>query len=179
MNFLNAGVPVIILEMKQEALDRGIATIRKNYEAQVKKGKLKQDKYEQRMALLSTTLSYDDLKDCDLVIEAVFEELGVKEAVFKQLDAVCKRRSGPPGDIYELENDRQGKHGRIMRQNQNQMEDRPWPPTPTAALLPPNTPRWPTRSARWRWTRCNRPTPATPAPRWAWPRWPRRCGAAT
>ena len=61
MNFLNAGIPVKMLEMKQEALDRGVATIRKNYEAQVKKGKLKQDKYDQRMALLSTTLSYDDL----------------------------------------------------------------------------------------------------------------------
>ena len=90
MNFLNAGVPVRILEMKQEALDRGVATIRKNYEAQVKKGKLKQDKYEQRMALLSTTLSYDDLKDADMVIEAVFEEIGVKEAVFKELDRVMK-----------------------------------------------------------------------------------------
>lgn len=90
MNFLNAGIPVTILEMKQEALDRGTATIRKNYEAQVTKGKLKQDKYEQRMGLLSTTLSYDDLKDCDLIIEAVFEELGVKETVFKQLDAVAK-----------------------------------------------------------------------------------------
>src|SRR3989344_2639052 len=90
MNFLNAGIPVKILEMKQEALDRGVATIKKNYEAQVKKGKLKQDKYEQRMALLSTTLSYDDFKDCDLIIEAVFEEMGVKEAVFKQLDAVAK-----------------------------------------------------------------------------------------
>jgi 3-hydroxyacyl-CoA dehydrogenase len=90
MNFLNAGIPVKMLEMKQEALDRGIGVIRKNYEAQVKKGKLKQDKYEQRMGLLSTTLSYDDLKDADLVIEAVFEEIGVKEAVFKELDRVMK-----------------------------------------------------------------------------------------
>jgi 3-hydroxyacyl-CoA dehydrogenase len=90
MNFLNAGIPVKMLEMKQEALDRGVATIRKNYEAQVKKGKLKQDKYDQRMALLTTTLSYDDLKDADMVIEAVFEEMGVKEAVFKELDRVMK-----------------------------------------------------------------------------------------
>jgi 3-hydroxyacyl-CoA dehydrogenase len=90
MNFLNAGIPVKILEMKQEALDRGIATIRKNYEAQVKKGKLKADKYEQRMALLSTTLDYNDLKGADLIIEAVFEELGVKEKVFKELDRVAK-----------------------------------------------------------------------------------------
>ena len=90
MNFLNAGIPVKMLEMKQEALDRGIATIRKNYESQVKRGKLKQDKYEQRMALLSTTLDYADLKDADMVIEAVFEEMGVKEAVFKKLDEVMK-----------------------------------------------------------------------------------------
>ncbi|MEB2348784.1 MAG: 3-hydroxyacyl-CoA dehydrogenase NAD-binding domain-containing protein [Comamonadaceae bacterium] len=90
MNFLNAGIPVTILEMKQEALDRGIATIRKNYEAQVKNGKLKADKYEQRMALLTTTLSYDDLKEADLIIEAVFEEIGVKEQVFRQLDAVAR-----------------------------------------------------------------------------------------
>jgi 3-hydroxyacyl-CoA dehydrogenase len=90
MNFLNAGIPVTILETKQEALDRGVATIRKNYEAQVKKGKLKADKYDARMALLSTTLSYADIADADLVIEAVFEEMGVKEGVFKTLDEVCK-----------------------------------------------------------------------------------------
>jgi 3-hydroxyacyl-CoA dehydrogenase len=90
MNFLNAGIPVTILETKQEALDRGLATIRKNYEAQVRKGKLKDDKYQQRMALLKPTLKYDDLKDADLIIEAVFEELGVKEQVFKTLDEVAK-----------------------------------------------------------------------------------------
>jgi 3-hydroxyacyl-CoA dehydrogenase len=90
MNFLNAGIPVTILETKQEALDRGVATIRKNYEAQVKKGKLKEDKYQQRMALLTTTLNYADIGSADLVIEAVFEELGVKEQVFKQLDEVMK-----------------------------------------------------------------------------------------
>ena len=90
MNFLNAGIPVKMLEMKQEALDRGVATIRKNYEAQLKKGKLKADKYEQRMALLSTTLSYDDIGSADLVIEAVFEDMGVKKAVFQELDRVMK-----------------------------------------------------------------------------------------
>ena len=90
MNFLNAGIPVTMLEMKQDALDRGVATIRKNYESQVKRGKLKPAKYEERMALLSTTLTYDDLKDADLVIEAVFEELGVKERVFTMLDEVMK-----------------------------------------------------------------------------------------
>ncbi len=90
MNFLNAGIPVTMLEMKPEALERGVATIRKNYEAQVKKGKLKQDKFEGRMALLTTTLAYDDIKSADLVIEAVFEDLGVKEKVFRTLDEVMK-----------------------------------------------------------------------------------------
>ena len=90
MNFLNAGIPVKILEMKQEALDKGLAIIEKNYQAQVKKGKLKEDKLAQRMALLTSTLNYEDLKDADLVIEAVFEEMGVKETVFKKLDEVMK-----------------------------------------------------------------------------------------
>jgi 3-hydroxyacyl-CoA dehydrogenase len=90
MNFLNAGIPVTILETQQQALDRGVATIRKNYEAQVKKGKLKPEKCEERMALLKTTLSYEDLKACDLIIEAVFEEIGVKQQVFEKLDSVAK-----------------------------------------------------------------------------------------
>ena len=90
MNFLNAGVPVVILEMKQEALDKGVGVIRKNYEAQVKKGKLKQDKLDARMALLSTTLNYADLKDADMVIEAVFEDMAVKQKVFSTLDEVMK-----------------------------------------------------------------------------------------
>ena len=90
MNFLNAGIPVVILEMKQEALDKGVGVIRKNYEAQVKKGKLKQDKLDARMALLSTTLNYADLKDADMVIEAVFEDMAVKQKVFATLDEVMK-----------------------------------------------------------------------------------------
>jgi len=90
MNFLNAGIPVVILEMKQEALDKGVGVIRKNYEAQVKKGKLKQDKMDARMALLSTTLNYADLKDADMVIEAVFEDMAVKQKVFSTLDEVMK-----------------------------------------------------------------------------------------
>ncbi|MEW5890301.1 MAG: 3-hydroxyacyl-CoA dehydrogenase NAD-binding domain-containing protein [Pseudomonadota bacterium] len=90
MNFLNAGLPVALLEMKQEALDRGVATIRKNYENSLKKGKLTREQLDSRMALLKPTLSYDDLKDADLIIEAVFEEMGVKESVFKKLDEIAK-----------------------------------------------------------------------------------------
>ena len=90
MNFLNAGIPVKMLEMKADALERGVATIRRNYESQLKKGKLKQDKLDGRMALLTTTLAYDDIRDADLVIEAVFEEMGVKEKVFRTLDEMMK-----------------------------------------------------------------------------------------
>jgi len=90
MSFLNAGIPVAILETKQEALDRGLATIRRNYESSVKRGKLTPEKLASRMALLAPTLSYDDVKNADLVIEAVFEEMGVKEAVFRKLDEVMK-----------------------------------------------------------------------------------------
>ena len=90
MNFLNAGIPVVMLETSQAALDKGLGVIRKNYEAQVTKGKLTADKLDKRLALLSTTLNYADLKEADLVIEAVFEEMGVKETVFRTLDEVMK-----------------------------------------------------------------------------------------
>ena len=90
INFLNAGIPVVILETKAEALERGVASIRKVYEGRVRKGKMKQEKAEEAMRLLKPTLSYAEFKDVDLVIEAVFEEIGVKEAVFRKLDEVCK-----------------------------------------------------------------------------------------
>ena len=90
MNFLSAGLPVTLLEMKQEALDKGVATLRRNYEASVKRGKLTAEKLEQNMALLVPTLSYDGIKNADLVIEAVFEDMAVKQAVFEQLDAAAK-----------------------------------------------------------------------------------------
>lgn len=90
MNFLNAGIPVTMLETKQDALDRGLGTIRKNYENSAKKGKLTAEQVEQRMAMITPTLSYDALAHADLIIEAVFEEYGVKQAVFTQLDAIAK-----------------------------------------------------------------------------------------
>ena len=90
MNFANAGIPVTILETKQEALDKGLATIRKNYENTVRKGKLAADKAEQRAGLIRGTLDYADIAQADIVIEAVFEDMGVKETVFRQLDATMK-----------------------------------------------------------------------------------------
>ncbi|KPU61859.1 enoyl-CoA hydratase/isomerase family protein [Pseudomonas fluorescens] len=90
MNFVNAGIPVVLLELKGEALDRGLANIRKNYEISVKRGKLTSAQLEQRMELLYGTLDYADLADADLVIEAVFEKLEIKQQVFRTLDQVCK-----------------------------------------------------------------------------------------
>ncbi|SEJ80015.1 3-hydroxyacyl-CoA dehydrogenase [Pseudomonas linyingensis] len=90
MNFVNAGIPVTLLEVKPEALDRGLAQIRKNYEISLKRGKLSPAQLEQRMALLAGTLDYADLADADLVIEAVFENLAIKQTVFRTLDEVCK-----------------------------------------------------------------------------------------
>lgn len=90
MNFINVGIPVALLEMKQEALDKGLATIRKNYENSMAKGKLTQAQLDERMALVTPTLEYSAFKDVDLVIEAVFESMEVKEKVFKTLDEVCK-----------------------------------------------------------------------------------------
>ena len=90
MSFLNAGIPVTMLEMKADALEQGVATIRRHYENTAKKGKLTQDQVEARMGMLTTTLSYDDIKDADLAIEAVFEDMSVKQTVFRQLDTVMK-----------------------------------------------------------------------------------------
>ena len=91
MNFLNAGIPVTIVEMKQDALDRGIATIRKNYENTAKKGRMTQDDVEKRMALLTPTIKLEDLADVDMVIEAVFERMDIKKDVFGKLDKIVKK----------------------------------------------------------------------------------------
>jgi 3-hydroxyacyl-CoA dehydrogenase len=90
MAFANAGLPVTLLEVKQEALDRGLETIRKNYAATVARGRLSEGDMAKRMGLFSTTLAYPEVGDADLVIEAVFEDMGVKEAVFRKLDEVMK-----------------------------------------------------------------------------------------
>ncbi|AGI25827.1 short chain enoyl-CoA hydratase / 3-hydroxyacyl-CoA dehydrogenase [Pseudomonas sp. ATCC 13867] len=90
MNFVNAGIPVMLLEQQGAALDRGLTMIRKNYEISVKRGKLSADQVEARMELLHGTLDYAELADADLVIEAVFEKMEIKQQVFRTLDRVCK-----------------------------------------------------------------------------------------
>ncbi|HEX8644691.1 MAG TPA: 3-hydroxyacyl-CoA dehydrogenase NAD-binding domain-containing protein [Allosphingosinicella sp.] len=90
MNFLSAGIPVTIIEQQQEALDRGTGVVRKNYEASAAKGRFTGEQVEQAMGLLTPTLSLDDLADCDLIIEAIFENMDVKKEVFGQLDGIAK-----------------------------------------------------------------------------------------
>jgi 3-hydroxyacyl-CoA dehydrogenase len=90
MNFANAGIPVTLLEMSQEALDKGLGIIRKNYEATARKGRMTEQQVEERMALLSGTTSYGDLADTDLVIEAVFENMDVKKEVFSTLNKTVR-----------------------------------------------------------------------------------------
>ena len=90
MCFVNAGIPVVLLDMKQEFIDKGLAIIKKNYANTVAKGNSNRKLWIKRMSLITPTLSYDDLKDVDLVIEAVFEDMAIKKEVFTKLDAVCK-----------------------------------------------------------------------------------------
>ncbi len=90
MNFLSAGIPVTIVEMAQDALDRGVGTVRKNYEASAAKGRFTAAQVEGAMGLLTPALSLDALADCDLIIEAVYENMDVKKEVFGKLDAIAK-----------------------------------------------------------------------------------------
>ncbi len=89
MNFLSAGIPVTIIEMAQEALDRGTGVMRKNYEASAAKGRITSEQVEQAMGLLKPTLNLGDLADCDLIIEAVFENMDVKKEIFTKLDGIA------------------------------------------------------------------------------------------
>jgi 3-hydroxyacyl-CoA dehydrogenase len=90
MNFANAGLPVTVLETSQAALDKGLGVVKKNYENTLKKGRLTRDEFDKRVALITGSLSYDDLSDADLVIEAVFEDMGIKKQVFDTLDKKAK-----------------------------------------------------------------------------------------
>jgi 3-hydroxyacyl-CoA dehydrogenase len=90
MNFLSAGIPVTIVEMGQDALDRGTGVMRKNYEATASKGRMTSEQVEKAMSLLTPTLDFEALADCDLIIEAVYENMDVKKEVFGRLDKIAK-----------------------------------------------------------------------------------------
>ena len=90
MNFLSAGIPVTIVETSPEALDRGVGIMRKNYEASAAKGALKPEAVEANMGRLTPVLDLEALKDCDLIIEAVFEDMAIKKEIFAKLDRIAK-----------------------------------------------------------------------------------------
>ncbi len=90
MNFLNAGMAVVLVEMTQEALDRGLATIRRNYEATASKGKMTGEEVARRMGLITPTLDLAELAEADLVIEAVYESMELKTEIFAKLDVIAK-----------------------------------------------------------------------------------------
>jgi 3-hydroxyacyl-CoA dehydrogenase len=93
MNYANAGIPVIVREVSQEALDRGLATIAKNYANSIKKGRFTQEVMDRRMALITPRTTYDGFEDADIVVEAVFEGMELKKQVFGELDKICKPRA--------------------------------------------------------------------------------------
>ncbi|MEK9971548.1 MAG: 3-hydroxyacyl-CoA dehydrogenase NAD-binding domain-containing protein, partial [Ferrovibrio sp.] len=90
MNFANAGIPVKLLDVSQEALSRGLGVIEKNYATSVARGSMKQEAMDRAMKLISATQRFEDIGDADIVVEAVFEEMGVKKDVFGKLDKVMK-----------------------------------------------------------------------------------------
>src|SRR5690606_17692242 len=90
MNFLSAGIPAVLMETRQDLLDNAVKGIRATYQASVDKGRLTAQKLESAMGFLQPTLDDADLKDCDLVIEAVFENMEVKTALLEKLGALCK-----------------------------------------------------------------------------------------
>lgn len=90
MNFLSAGIPITIVETAQEPLDRGVGIIRRNYDASVAKGRLSAEKFEKAMGLLTPSLDMNDLADCDLIIEAVYENMDVKKDIFARLDKIAR-----------------------------------------------------------------------------------------
>ena len=94
MNFANVGIPVTIVERDQDALDRGLAVVRKNYERSASRGSISSDEMETRLGLITGSVSKADFASCDMVIEAVFEDMELKQSIFRELDEICK-----PGSI--------------------------------------------------------------------------------
>jgi 3-hydroxyacyl-CoA dehydrogenase len=90
MNFANAGIPVTVVEVSREALDRGLGVVRKNYEATASRGRITKDDVEKRMGLIKGSTDFNDVADADIVVEAVFEEMPIKKEVFARIDKIAK-----------------------------------------------------------------------------------------
>src|SRR5262249_23503538 len=105
MTYANAGIPVILKEVNQEPLDRGLATIKKNYSNSVQKGRLTQQQMDERLARIEPTLTYDRFADADIVVEAVFEGMALKKQVFAELDKVARPDAMLASNTSTLNND--------------------------------------------------------------------------
>ena len=90
MNFANVGIPVTIVEVSEDALERGLGVVRQNYERSASRGSIPAEAVEQRMALITGSTDKHDFADCDVVIEAVFEDMALKQTIFAELDQICK-----------------------------------------------------------------------------------------
>src|SRR6185436_10821645 len=99
MNFANAGIPVTVVEMNQENLDRGLGIVRKNYEATASRGRLTAADVEKRMGLITGTTDWNAVRDADMIIEAVFEEMPIKKEVFAKLDGIATATKRPESVI--------------------------------------------------------------------------------
>jgi 3-hydroxyacyl-CoA dehydrogenase len=106
MTFANAGIPVVVLDRDQAALSRGLSVIAKNYESMVARGRIDKAAMDKRMNAITTTVDYNALADVDLVVEAAFEDIGVKEQVFRELDRVCKKGAVLASNTSTLDIDR-------------------------------------------------------------------------
>ncbi|HEY6870109.1 MAG TPA: 3-hydroxyacyl-CoA dehydrogenase NAD-binding domain-containing protein [Novosphingobium sp.] len=90
MNFANVGIPVVLLDISQEALERGLGVVRKNYGISVSRGSITQDKMDKALALITPTTDYADIAQCDIVIEAALEQMALKKQIFERLDGLMK-----------------------------------------------------------------------------------------
>src|SRR3546814_14381842 len=127
MNFLSPGIPVTIVEMAQDALDRGVATMRKNYEATAAKGRLTAEQVQKAMGLLTPTLDFDALGECDLIIEAVYENMDVKKDIFARLDDIAKPGAMLASNTSYLSVDERSEERRVGKECGSTFRSRGWP----------------------------------------------------
>ena len=153
MSFANAGIPVTLLDAKQEALDRGMSGIRKFYEGAAAKGKLKPDEAKRRAALITPALDFAAAANADLIIEAVFEDIAVKKSVFRELDRVRPARCDSRHQHLDA---RRGRHRRVHQASRR-----------CTRICISSVRR--TSCGCWKWCVARRPDPTYWPPPWRWP----------
>jgi hypothetical protein len=156
MSLANIGIPVTLIDANTEGLARGLQRVKDNYATTVKRGKLQQTEMDQRVSLITGSLQIADVKDADMVIEAVFEDMGLKQGIFRQLDALC-----PPGAIFATTPVKRTFWSKTARCRTRWMRRSKNSATPWASLRCTTWPAttWATRRAKRKWP----PAPPTAA----------------